>query len=241
MWVRAAGTGVDIHDAELQPTECAGQFCSAINRDLIARYGVNANLSAEKQLILFAEGELEYASIFQEKAALLWKIYLERCDIEGLQIDFRVGEIRVAGEIQEQTGAESILYIDACGQRGEGGLAGLSVVPCQAVRLDDKEPSAAGIVYTAQLSRFGHLRKAKGATVARHKSSSFFPRMKRLKLMPHSASTECVKLRVVNGISTVAVQPSAVIRAADVQTPSQPGLKAVSSSLPRSSTIRPST
>ena len=132
---------------------------------MIARYGVNANLSAEKQLILFAEGELEYASIFQEKAALLWKIYLERCDIEGLQIDFRVGEIRVAGEIQEQTGAESILYIDARGQRGERGLAGLFVVPCQAVRLDNEEPAAPDIVYSAQLSRFGHFRQAKRSTV----------------------------------------------------------------------------
>src|SRR5947208_12618384 len=153
MWVRAAGTGIDIHDAELQTTECAGQFCSAINRDLVARYGVDANLAAEKQLIVVAQGEGENAGVLQEKVALLWKIYLEGCDIEGLQIDFRVGEVRVAGEIQEQTGAESILYIDACGQRGEGGLAGLSVVPCQAVRLVDKVPSAADIAYTAQLSR----------------------------------------------------------------------------------------
>src|SRR5256885_15324807 len=62
---------------------------------------------------LIAEGELLYAGVFQEKAALLWKIYLEGCDIEGLQIDFRIGEIRVAGEVEEQTGAEAILYIDA--------------------------------------------------------------------------------------------------------------------------------
>src|SRR5213596_3511251 len=160
MWVRAAGTGVDIHDAELQTTECAGQFCSAINRDLIARYGVDANLAAEKQLILVAQGEGENAGVLQEKVALLWKIYLEGCDIEGLQIEFRV-----AGEIQEQTGAESLLYIDARGQRGERGLAGLFVVPCQAVRLDNEEPSAPDIVYSAQLSRFRHLRKAKLATV----------------------------------------------------------------------------
>src|SRR5207302_9832269 len=165
MWVRAAGTGVDIHDAELQTTECAGQFCSAINRDLIARNGVDANLAAEKQLIPAAEGEGKYAGVLQEKVALLCKIYLEGCDIEGLQIDFRVGEIRVAGEIQKQTGAESILYIDARGQRGERGLAGLFVVSCQAVRLDDKEPAAPDIVYATQLSRFGHFRNAKGATV----------------------------------------------------------------------------
>src|SRR5437764_8385897 len=136
MWIRAAGTRVDIHDAELQTTDCAGQFRSAINRDLIARYRVNADLSAEKQLILVvAEGELEYAGVFQEEAALLRKIYLEGCDVEGLQIDFRVGEIRVAGEIQEQTRAESILYIDACGHRGEWGYAGLIIIPYHAVHL----------------------------------------------------------------------------------------------------------
>src|SRR5437763_13177566 len=165
MWVRAAGTGVDIHDAELQTTECAGQFCSAINRDLVARYGVDANLAAEKQLILVAQGAGENAGVLQEKVALLRQIYLEGCDIEGLQIDFRVGEIRVAGEIQEQTGAESILYIDARGQRGERGLAGLFVVPCQAVRLDNEEPDAPDILYSAQLSRFGHSRQAKRSTV----------------------------------------------------------------------------
>src|SRR5438874_3826605 len=64
MWVRAAGTGIDIHDAELQTTECAGQFCSAINRDLVARYGVDANLAAEKQLIVVAQGEGENAGVF---------------------------------------------------------------------------------------------------------------------------------------------------------------------------------
>src|SRR5205814_10020271 len=130
-----------------------------------SRYRGNGNPVGGKQLILNAQGELGFAGVFQEKAALLWKIYLEGCDIEGLQIDFRVGEIRVASEVKEQTGAEAILYIDACGQRRERGLAGLFVVPCQAVRLDDKEPSAPDIVYSAQLSRFGDLGKAKGATV----------------------------------------------------------------------------
>src|SRR5262249_32593768 len=101
IWIGAAGTRVDIHDAELQTTECAGQFYSAINRDLITRYGVNANLPAEKQLILSSKGKVEYSGVFQKKLALLWNKYLEWCDIERLQIDFGVGEVGVAGEIQK--------------------------------------------------------------------------------------------------------------------------------------------
>src|SRR2546430_3525104 len=83
---------------------------------------------------LVSKGKVEYAGVFQEKLALLWNKYLEWCDIEWLQIDFRVGEIGVAGEIQKQIGAESVLYIGASDQREERGLASLFVVPCQAVR-----------------------------------------------------------------------------------------------------------
>src|SRR5207248_11160573 len=103
--------------------------------------------------------------VSQEKVSLQRKIYLEGWDIEGLQIACRVGEIRLAGEIQELTGAESILCIDARGQRGERGLGGLFVVPCQAVRLDNEEPAAPDIMYSAQFSRFGHFRQAKRSTV----------------------------------------------------------------------------
>src|SRR5262249_6302958 len=142
-----------------------GQLCSAINRDLITCYGVNANLSAEKQLILVSKGKLEYAGVFQEKLALLWNKYLEWCDIEWLQIDFRVGEIRVAGEIQKQIGADSVLHIDASGERKERRLASLFVVPCQAVGFDNKKPSAPVVLYPAQLSRLRHLCEAKRAAV----------------------------------------------------------------------------
>src|SRR2546430_13621913 len=62
---------------------------------------------------LVSKGKVEYAGVFQEKLALLWNKYLEWCDIEWLQIDFRVGEIGVAGEIQKEIGGESVLYIDA--------------------------------------------------------------------------------------------------------------------------------
>ena len=68
---------------------------------MITRYGVNANLAAEKQLILVSKGKVECAGVFQEKLAFLWNKYLEWCDVEWLQIDFRVGKIGVAGEIQK--------------------------------------------------------------------------------------------------------------------------------------------
>ena len=73
-----------------------------------------------------------------------------------------------------------------------------------------------------------------------HRSASFFLRMNRLKFTPHSTSEECVKFSVVNGISTVAVQPSAPICAAEVQTPSQPESKSTAELSLCSSTMRPS-
>src|SRR6516162_1270942 len=65
--------------------------------------------------------------------------------------------------------------------------------------------------------------------------------MKRLKFKPQLTFSECLKLRVLKGISTVAVQPSDVMRASEVQTPSHPGSKSppVLRS-PCSSTMRPS-
>src|SRR6516165_7145257 len=73
------------------------------------------------------------------------------------------------------------------------------------------------------------------------RSCSFFLRMKRLKFKPQLTFSECLKLRVLKGISTVAVQPSDVMRASEVQTPSHPGSKSppVLRS-PCSSTMRPS-
>src|SRR5262249_10348872 len=55
------------------------------------------------------------------------------------------------------------------------------------------------------------------------RSSSFFRRINRLKLIPQITSCDCMKFRVENGMATVAVQPSFVIRASEVHPPSQPG------------------
>src|SRR5437879_13159683 len=57
---------------------------------------------------------------------------------------------------------------------------------------------------------------------ADHSSSSFLRRMKRLKLMPHTTLLDFMKFSVEKGIAMVAVQPCAVLRAAEVHTPSQP-------------------
>jgi hypothetical protein len=72
---------------------------SAIYRDLITRYRVNANLSAEKQLILVSKGKVEYASVLEEKLALLWNKYLEWCDI-GVASSPSIDAARWAAELR---------------------------------------------------------------------------------------------------------------------------------------------
>ena len=74
---------------------------------------------------------------------------------------------------------------------------------------------------------------------ALHRSSSFLRRMKRLKLIPQTTSRDCIKLSVEKGIAMVAVQPSSVMCASEVQTPSHPGSPSPSS-VRVSSVIRPS-
>jgi len=55
------------------------------------------------------------------------------------------------------------------------------------------------------------------------RSSSFFLRINRLKLIPQMTSCDCMKFRVENGIAIVAVHPWSITRASEVHTPSQPG------------------
>src|SRR2546427_3185218 len=74
-----------------------------------------------------------------------------------------------------------------------------------------------------------------------HRSSSFFLRMNLLKFSPQTTFIDFVKFSVVKGISTVAVQPSEVIRASDTHTPSHPESKSPLLLFPCSSTISPST
>ena len=73
------------------------------------------------------------------------------------------------------------------------------------------------------------------------RSASFFLRIKRFKFKPQTTSFDCVKFSVVNGISIVAVHPSAVLRASEVHTPSHPRSKSPPFVSPCSSTMRPST
>jgi hypothetical protein len=51
--------------------------------------------------------------------------------------------------------------------------------------------------------------------------------MNRLKLIPHITSLERMKFSVAKGIAIVAVQPSPVVRASEVETPSQPDRRPV--------------
>src|SRR5215831_14084443 len=53
------------------------------------------------------------------------------------------------------------------------------------------------------------------------RSSSFLRRMNLRKLIPIVTLSEVLKFRVENGMPTVAVQPSSVIRALHLHTPSQ--------------------
>src|SRR2546430_16431093 len=66
---------------------------------------------------------------------------------------------------------------------------------------------------------------------ADQRSCSFFRRMKRLKLMPHTTSFVFMKFNFEKGIATLAIQPREVMRASETHTPSQPE----SPSLPYSS------
>src|SRR5437667_10760881 len=56
-----------------------------------------------------------------------------------------------------------------------------------------------------------------------HTSSSFLRRINRRKLRPQFTSEPPRKFSVLKGIPTVAVQPSLVILAAEIQSPSQLG------------------
>ena len=112
-----------------------------------------------------------------------------------------------------------------CPVSGNLGLPGLFVVLRESRWLDDKKSSASDVGDASQVSCLGYLGDPKCSTVRPPKvflvSSSFFLRMKLLKFKPQRISVDRVKSRVVKGVSMVAVQPSDVMRASDVQMPSQ--------------------
>jgi hypothetical protein len=50
----------------------------------LAGYRINSNLTAEKELVLVTDVEIEQPSVFEEKLTLLRNEYLERCEIKRL-------------------------------------------------------------------------------------------------------------------------------------------------------------
>ena len=94
--VGAARTRFHIHNAKFQVSNPAREFGSAVNRNLIAGDGIDSDLPAEEQLVLVPQGEIEYASVFEKKLALLGNEYFEWRDVERFEIDFGIGKVRVA-------------------------------------------------------------------------------------------------------------------------------------------------
>src|SRR5262249_41955165 len=145
----AAGTCVDVHNAELCPPERSRQPGAAIDGNLLPGYRVDPDLTAEKQLILVTDVKVKHARIFEKELPFLWDQDFERRDIEGLKIDIGIGKIGITGEIQHHVGAEAILNVQSAGDGKSRVLPGLPIIPGQAVGLDDEEPSAADIADTA--------------------------------------------------------------------------------------------
>src|SRR5438034_1181763 len=83
-------------NAKFQVSNPAREFGSAVNRNLIAGDGIDSDLPAEEQLVLVPQGEIEYASVFEKKLALLGNEYFEWRDVERFEIDFGIGKVRVA-------------------------------------------------------------------------------------------------------------------------------------------------
>jgi hypothetical protein len=65
-------------------------------------WGSDADLTAEKQLILIAKRKIKDASILQEKLALLGNENLEWRGVERLQIHLGIGKIGIPRHIQNQ-------------------------------------------------------------------------------------------------------------------------------------------
>src|SRR5260370_12032837 len=97
-----AGTGVHVHQTHLQPSERPSQFGSAVDRHLLSGYRIDSDLTAEEQLILVADVEVEDPCVFEEELTFLRNEHLERCEIQRLKIAFRIAKISVSRQIQDQ-------------------------------------------------------------------------------------------------------------------------------------------
>ena len=94
---------IHIHDAEFELAQRTRNLGAAVDGNLLASDGINADLTAEKERIkLAAQGKVEYAGILQKELPFLWKEELVGCEIELLRVHIGVGEVGVSGEIGDQ-------------------------------------------------------------------------------------------------------------------------------------------
>src|SRR4029077_14797036 len=89
----------------------------------------------------------------------------EGSEIEGLKVDFGVGKIGVASEVQHQVGAQTVFDVNSGGEREFRVLSGLFVVASKTVGFDDEEPAASNVLNPFQLSGLRHFGDAKGPPI----------------------------------------------------------------------------
>src|SRR4029077_1030654 len=92
-------------------------FYATLYGYLIPRHRIDADLAAEEQQVLVTHIEIENSGIFQEKLALLRNKNGKRSQIELLLVDIRGGKIGIPREVQNNVRANSILDIQAAGER----------------------------------------------------------------------------------------------------------------------------
>src|SRR6267378_8274465 len=126
--VRTTRACIHIHEAELCATNRSRKPGSAVYGHLLASHRIYSNLTAEEQLILISNIKIKDSGVFEEKLALLRNKDFERCQIEWLKVDFGVGKISVACEIQDDVGGEAVFEVDSTRQREFRVLSGLLII-----------------------------------------------------------------------------------------------------------------
>src|SRR6266566_7655926 len=164
--IRATGTSVHLHNAQLRATECPRQPGSSIDRHLLSGYWIYSNLTAKEQLIRIADIEIEDPCVFEEELALLRNEDFERRQIERLKVHLGIGKIRVACQIQDEVRSKAVLNIDSARQREFGVLPCLLVVAGQSVWFHSEESSTADVLDAPQISRLRGLGDPKSSPVS---------------------------------------------------------------------------
>jgi len=127
-------------------------FCATLYGYLIPRHRIDADLAAEEQQVLVTHIEIENSGIFQEKLALLRNKNGKRSQIELLLVDIRGGKIGIPREVQNNVRANSILDIQAAGERKCWILSRLLVVLQQPVGFYDEEPPTSDVGDAGELT-----------------------------------------------------------------------------------------